>query len=256
MTNQTFSIKILLFLSFLLAFASCGDKEVLEPDTNELKAPTSLTISNIGRNAFRVDWTSVTGAEGYEATVARDNAFTDLVQPYVDLRENGTGISVIGLDPSTTYFVRVRTIIDGEKSAYSSTETGTTLDPTGAEPGDALKEAATTFSVGMAVRANNINGQYDAIYKREYNSLTAEYEIKMNIMYPSQGSYNFSRADAIVNYAQENGMHVHGHALIWHSATPTWVENFTGTDEEFEAMVEDYIKTTVTRYIGKVRSWV
>lgn len=255
MTNQTFSTKILLFLSFLLAIASCGDKEVLDPNTNELKAPTTLTISNIGRNAFRVDWTSVPGAEGYEATVALDNAFTDLVQPYVDLRENGTGISVIGLDPSTTYFVRVRTIIDGEKSAYSSTQSGTTLDLTGAEPGDPLKEAATTFAVGMAVRANNINGQYDAIYKREFNNLTAEYEMKMNIMYPSQGNYDFSRADAIVNYAQENGMQVHGHALIWHSATPSWVDNFSGTDAEFEAMVEDYIKTTVTRYIGKVRSW-
>jgi len=50
-------------------------------------------------------------------------------------------------------------------------------------------------------------------------------------------------------------MNVHGHALIWHNATPTWVENFAGTDAEFEAMVKDYITTTVTRYKGKVRSW-
>ncbi|MBJ7880680.1 endo-1,4-beta-xylanase [Gelidibacter salicanalis] len=77
----------------------------------------------------------------------------------------------------------------------------------------------------------------------------------MNVMYPSQGNYNFSAADAIVDFAQANGMNVHGHALIWHNATPSWVENFAGTNAEFEAMVKDYITTTLTRYKGKVRSW-
>ncbi len=255
MTIQTSSTRLVFLFSFLLVLFSCGDKEKIEPNTSDLIPPSSVAISNISDNAFRVDWTSVSGAEGYEATVARDDSFTDLVQPYVDLRENGTGINVISLDTSTTYYVRIRTIIDGEKSAFSTTVNGTTLGAAGAEPTNALKDEATTFAVGMAVRVNNLSGQYDAIYKREFNSLTAEYEMKMNIMYPSQGNYDFTRADAIVDYAQENGMHVHGHALIWHAATPSWVENFSGTDQEFEDMVEDYIKTTVTRYIGKVRSW-
>ena len=58
-----------------------------------------------------------------------------------------------------------------------------------------------------------------------------------------------------LSFAQANDMNVHGHALIWHNATPSWVQNFAGTDAEFEAMVKDYITTTVTRYKGKVRSW-
>jgi endo-1,4-beta-xylanase len=79
--------------------------------------------------------------------------------------------------------------------------------------------------------------------------------MKMNVMYPSQGSYNFSAGDVIVGFAQANSMNVHGHALIWHSATPSWVENFAGTNAEFEAMVENYITTTVNHFKGKVRSW-
>ena len=79
--------------------------------------------------------------------------------------------------------------------------------------------------------------------------------MKMNIMYPSQGNYDFTAADAIVNYGLTNNMDIHGHTLIWHNATPDWVENFTGTDQEFEDMIEDYITTVVQRYSGQVRSW-
>jgi endo-1,4-beta-xylanase len=120
-----------------------------------------------------------------------------------------------------------------------------------------LKEAATTFSVGMITRASYINGggQHTALLKSEFNNLTSEYEMKMNIMYPSEGNYDFSAGDAIVAFAQANNMNVHGHALIWHNATPSWVENFAGTDAEFEAMVEEYITTTLNHFKGKVRSW-
>ena len=79
--------------------------------------------------------------------------------------------------------------------------------------------------------------------------------MKMNITYPSEGSYDWTASDAIVDYGNNNGFNIHGHALIWHNSTPSWVENFTGTDVEFEAMVKDYIKTVVTRYKGKVKSW-
>ncbi|MDB4292946.1 endo-1,4-beta-xylanase [Maribacter sp.] len=130
------------------------------------------------------------------------------------------------------------------------------LTPVGEpEPDTALKSVATTFSVGMAVQANRLTGQHNDILVREFNNLTAEYEMKMNIMYPSEGNYDFTAADAIVDYGVANGMNIHGHALIWHSSTPNWVEDFAGTDAEFEAMVEDYITTTLTRYKGKVRSW-
>lgn len=127
----------------------------------------------------------------------------------------------------------------------------------GSSGSGSLKDAATTFSVGMVTRSAWVNGggQHTEILKNEFNNLTSEFEMKMNIMYPSQGNYDFSAADVIVNFAQANDMNVHGHALIWHSATPDWVNNFSGTDDEFEAMVKDYITTTVNRYKGKVRSW-
>ncbi len=221
----------------------------------ELLAPTTLTISNLGQNSFRVEWSSVTGADFYEVTIASDDLFDNTVSPYNELRENSTGLNVSNLEMSTEYFIRVRTVIDDQRSDYSITQTVTTLSEPDGEPDIALKEVATTFKVGMAVRASRLNGLHAQILEKEYNSLTSEFEMKMNIMYPRQGDYDFSKADAIVNYAEEHGMQVHGHALIWHAATPSWVENFAGTDQEFEDMVKDYITTTVSRYRGRVVSW-
>jgi endo-1,4-beta-xylanase len=122
---------------------------------------------------------------------------------------------------------------------------------------ESLKAAATTFAVGNIIKTSSITGggRYIELINSEFNSLTSEYEMKMKVMFPSQGRYDFSAADAIVGFAQANNMYVHGHTLIWHTGTPSWVENFSGTDAEFEAMIKDYITTTVTRYKGKVRSW-
>lgn len=122
---------------------------------------------------------------------------------------------------------------------------------------ETLRETATTFAIGMITRASYVNGggQHTQILKDEFSSVTSEYEMKMDVMYQSQDNYNFNAADTIVNFAVANNIDVHGHALIWHGATPDWVTNFSGTDEEFEALVKDYITTTVTRYKGKVRSW-
>ena len=252
---QNYSFPKLIVLLLFTALFACGedDDQAIEPA--ELVAPFVITPTQISATAFRVDWNAVTGAETYEVDVATDEAFTNFVPPYQSFPENGSGINVIDLENATTYYVRVRTIISGERSDNSNVISATTKAGTAAEPDTPLKDAATTFAVGMATSSNRLSGQHDAIYRREYNSITAEYEMKMDFFYPSKDRFDFSKADALVDYAQDNGMHVHGHALIWHNATPSWVENFSGTDEEFEAMVKDYILTVVSRYKGKVRSW-
>jgi len=253
LTASWMGVAACVLLSLFIQACSKGENPV-DPEP-ELRAPTGLAIDAVSGTAFRLVWDEVPGADAYETTVALDEEFTQILSSYDRVRDFVPQLNVIDLDPETEYFARVRTLIGTETSAYSPTISVTTEEGVGSEPGTALKTVATTFAVGMAVSTPKLGGQYDAIYKREYNSLTAEYEMKMNFMYPSEGNYDFSRADEIVDYATANGMHVHGHALIWHAATPSWVENFSGTDSAFEAMVEDYIKTTVSRYAGRVRSW-
>ena len=175
---------------------------------------------------------------------------------------DGPGIEEVRYDTPGNYTIKLIVIKDGLTSTATKTikvdESGICPNALcGGGSSDSLKSAATTFSVGMITRASWINGggQHTATLVKEFNNLTSEYEIKMNVMHPSQGNFDFSAGDVIVDFAQANNMNVHGHVLIWHNATPSWVENFAGTDAEFEAMVENYITTTINHFKGKVRSW-
>ncbi len=237
------SLVFLIFSSFC-----CNSKEEPEP---ELRAPLALNASDIKEGAFTANWTNVIGAESFLLDVSKNSEFTSYVEGFQSKNIQGTVANVTGLASATQYYYRVRA-----KSGNSESANSNIVKLTTEIPGDvSLKDAAKDFYVGMIVQSNRMTGAHDEIFQREFSSLTAEYEMKMNITYPSEGGYNWTAPDAIVNYAVANGFNMHGHALIWHNSTPDWVENFSGTDAEFETMVENYIKTTVTRYKGKVKSW-
>lgn len=116
-----------------------------------------------------------------------------------------------------------------------------------------LKDVA-GFPVGNIVSASKLastsssNTTFKTLLNQEYNSITAENDMKMANMFTGPDTYDFSDGDAIVDYAIANGLRVHGHALIWHSSIPGWLNNFEGTDEEFEAQVEAYVKATVAHF--------
>ena len=70
---------------------------------------------------------------------------------------------------------------------------------------------------------------------------------------PSEGVYDFSAADALVDYAVRNNMRVRGHALLWHRQTPDYF--FNGPPSQVRQRLEDYIFTVVDRYKGQIDSW-
>lgn len=241
-------IIFLLIVPALVVFSSCEKDEKKEP---EIKAPLAMNPSNTDENSFTANWTGVVGADGYLLDVSADDAFTSYVDGYQAKNIQATSESITGLEAATFYYYRVRAIQGSTESVNSNIVKVATLIPDDLS----LKDAANDFFVGTIVQSNRMTGTHNEIINREFSSISAEYEMKMNVMYPSEGTYNWTAPDAIVNYAFTNGINMHGHALIWHNATPDWVNNFSGTDAEFETMVENYIKTTVARYKGKVKSW-
>lgn len=112
-------------------------------------------------------------------------------------------------------------------------------------------KAAATFPIGNIVSASRLSGSdvnFTTLLNKEFNSITAENDMKMGAMFTGSNTYDFSKGDAIVAYAKANGLRVHGHALVWHASIPSWLKNFTGTDAEFEAQVKGYIKATVAHF--------
>jgi len=234
---------ILLSLLISVVFSCSKDDNGSEP---EPQTPIVLSFDALisEQNPFRVavnnTSTGINGLTSYWQFFDNGPEVPDLAGP-----------EVYEYDAPGDYSITLT--VEGPDGDVNLSKTVSITGEANASP--ALKDATDTFSVGMAVKSDFLDGSHGEILVREFNNLTAEYEMKMNIMYPSEGTYDFTAADAIVDYGIANNMDIHGHTLIWHNATPDWVENFSGTDAEFEAMVKDYITTVMTRYSGKVRSW-
>ena len=111
------------------------------------------------------------------------------------------------------------------------------------------------FDVGAAVQTFQIsrNTVDSRLLKTQFNSLTAEYEMKANIIAPTEGAYDWSAPDALVDYAQANNLRIRGHALLWHESTPDWF--LAGTPEQVKARLQTYITDVMTRYRGKIYAW-
>jgi endo-1,4-beta-xylanase len=123
-------------------------------------------------------------------------------------------------------------------------------------PDDALKSAAASAGrlVGTAVQSALLaNPQYSTVAGREFNYLTAEYEMKWNVVEPSPEADSFGAGDAIVGFAASRSQRVKGHTLIWHGSTPSWLNGLSSTD--LRVAFERHIRTVAAYYRGRVDAW-
>ena len=66
--------------------------------------------------------------------------------------------------------------------------------------------------------------------------------------------FDFSGADEIIEFAEKNKKTVHGHALLWYHANPTWLDAVR-SPMELENLLADHIEKVVGRYAGRIKSW-
>ncbi len=120
----------------------------------------------------------------------------------------------------------------------------------------ALKEVfASDFLIGAAVQTGQITGGGidQSLAEEHFSSFTSEYEMKADIIAPSEGSFNFTPADGLMSFAAANSAQVRGHALLWYRSTPGYFTN--GSAADIRARLEAYINTVVTRYAGQISAW-
>jgi endo-1,4-beta-xylanase len=115
------------------------------------------------------------------------------------------------------------------------------------------------FPMGVSVTPNNLNGDEAKLIVQQFNSLTPENAMKMAPIHPEENRYSWDNADAIVAFAQSNGLRVRGHCLCWHNQTPPWLfkdsAGKTVTKEVLLQRLRDHITTVVSHYKGKVYAW-
>jgi endo-1,4-beta-xylanase len=118
------------------------------------------------------------------------------------------------------------------------------------------------FLVGTAVSPRQFlerDSLSTAIVKAQFNAISPENVLKWEVVHPRPGVYDFSGADAYVDFGRRNNMFVLGHTLVWHSQIPRWAfEDDAGrplTRDALLARMRDHIQTVVGRYKGRVNGW-
>ncbi|MFC8997167.1 endo-1,4-beta-xylanase [Streptomyces rochei] len=107
---------------------------------------------------------------------------------------------------------------------------------------------------GVAIASGKLgDSAYTSIANREFNSVTAENEMKIDATEPQRGRFDFSAADRVYNWAVQNGKEVRGHTLAWHSQQPGWMQSLSGSALR-QAMI-DHINGVMAHYKGKIAQW-
>ncbi|HEY0678190.1 MAG TPA: endo-1,4-beta-xylanase [Chitinophagaceae bacterium] len=90
-------------------------------------------------------------------------------------------------------------------------------------------KAEAKFPVGVAISYTPITTDpaYKAVVTRDFASVTFDYHMKHGAIVQSNGSLDFSRADAMI--AAVGGMEVFGHTLGWHqNQNASYLKNYVG----------------------------
>lgn len=107
---------------------------------------------------------------------------------------------------------------------------------------------------GTAIASGRLNDPvYTTIANREFNSVTAENEMKIDATEPQRDRFDFTAADRVYNWAVQNGKQVRGHTLAWHSQQPDWMRSLSGGALR-QAMI-NHINGVMAHYRGKIVQW-
>lgn len=116
-------------------------------------------------------------------------------------------------------------------------------------------ERGIEIGAAISMRPLREDAEYTPVLGREFGMTVGENAFKWDAIHPFATRYYFDDADAIVAFAEANGMAVRGHTLVWHNQNPSWLKRKTKTRDDAIATLKDHIQTVVGRYKGKIVAW-
>ncbi len=95
-------------------------------------------------------------------------------------------------------------------------------------------------------------------YQAECGILVPEWELKWSSgdarLRPTLQTFDFSRSDWMLRFAQSHDMQMRGHVLVWHLGLPDWFEEQVNRQNAEQVLVR-HIQTVAGHYAGKLHSW-
>lgn len=122
-----------------------------------------------------------------------------------------------------------------------------------------LKEAYKEyFPIGVAVSPEILRKQ-GVFIAEQFDSITAENEMKFDALEPELGRFEFEEADQMVAFAREHQLKMRGHTLVWHQQIPQsifeWENGGIISREESLKRMGNHIQRVVDRYKEDVYCW-
>lgn len=127
-----------------------------------------------------------------------------------------------------------------------------------------LKQLADSidFHIGVAVSPDPT---FHKDILQEFNSVVAENHFKPGklLVDAANWTFDFSKADKLMTFAEENDLRMRGHTLIWGkfpgmTFPKQWIEVInTASDPKktMEGLIKRYIETAMGHYKGRISSW-
>jgi GH35 family endo-1,4-beta-xylanase len=141
-------------------------------------------------------------------------------------------------------------------AAVAATLPATSIGAQTAVP--SLKDACKgVFLIGTAFDIRTPTEFTDAevgFIRSQFNAITPENSMKPGPVHPQEQSWNWTQADALVQFGQTRDIRTFGHCLVWHSQTNPWFFQ-DATRDVLLARLRDHIHTLVGRFKGKMSGW-
>jgi endo-1,4-beta-xylanase len=123
---------------------------------------------------------------------------------------------------------------------------------------DSIGRVASAHGILAGCAVNGPGLREDAEFRRllidQAEIVVPENAMKWRELRPTPTTFDFTAADRLMDFAQQNEILVRGHNLCWHLALPSWFAS-TVTPENATHFLTDHIRHVAGRYAGRIHSW-
>ncbi|MCM3128103.1 endo-1,4-beta-xylanase [Paenibacillus provencensis] len=115
------------------------------------------------------------------------------------------------------------------------------------------------FLIGNIVNASTFDETRLKLLTKHHNVVTFENDMKPDYAYGPDREFDFTAEDALVQRVQAADLDLHGHVLVWHAQSPTWLHTADNGEplsrDEALANLRTHVKTVVEHFGDQVISW-
>ncbi|MCX5577119.1 endo-1,4-beta-xylanase [Kaistia terrae] len=114
--------------------------------------------------------------------------------------------------------------------------------------------AKSAITFGTSIAADTLTSPAQAtLYLEQARIFTVDWAMVFGNLRPEADSFHPGDADAILAFADEAGLPVHGHSLAWNESRPDWLMALSKSGKQ--KALDRHIDETVAYFAGKLTAW-